>query len=118
VYQLLADYQDMPLGGSGYLRIMTFQPQNDIIHISTYSPYLDQYLEDRGNKFDLAFVMTGNSDPQGNVLVYSGVNYCVGTVAQGGCELEPSPEKPIHVVYLGDANHKGSASSAAPSALP
>src|SRR5215211_2545355 len=73
VYQLLADYQDMPLGGSGYLRIMTFEPQNDIIRVSTYSPYLDEYLEDSGNKFDLAFDMSSDTLPQGNVLVYSGV---------------------------------------------
>jgi hypothetical protein len=118
VYQLLADYQDLPLGGSGYLRIMTFEPQNDIIHVSTYSPYLDEYLEDSGNQFDLAFAMTGDTSPQGNVLVYSGVNYCVGTVTQGGCELEIASEKPINVVYLGDANHKGSASSTASSDLP
>ena len=118
VYQLLADYQDLPLGGSGYLRIMKFEPQNDIIHISTYSPYLDEYLEDSGNQFDLAFDMTGNLSPRGNVLVYSGMNYCVATVAQGGCELETAREKPIHVVYLGDVNHKGSASSTVPSELP
>jgi hypothetical protein len=118
VYQLLSDYQDFPLGGSGYLRIMKFEPQNDIIHVSSYSPYLNEFLEDRGNQFDLAFDMTGDRSPQGNVLVYSGVNYCVGTVAQAGCELETAREKPIKVVYLGDANHKGSASSMLSSALP
>ena len=118
VYQLLADYQDLPLGGSGYLRIMTFEPQNDIIHVSTYSPYLDEYLEDSGNNFDLAFDMTGDTLPQGNVLVYSGVNYCLGTVAQGSCELQKANENPIKVVYLGDANHKGSRASTVVSNSP
>jgi hypothetical protein len=117
VYQLLADYQDLPLGGSGYLRIMTFEPQNDIIHVSSYSPYLDQYLEDSGNQFDLTFDMTGAPSPRGNVLVYSGMNFCVGSVAQGACELKTAGEKPIRVMYLGDAHHKGSASSAVPSDL-
>jgi hypothetical protein len=111
VYQVLADYQDFPLGGSGYLRIMKFEPQNDIIRVSTYSPYLDQYLEESGNQFDLAFDMTGDAVPQGNVLVYSGVKYCLGTVAQGSCELHSASEEPISVVYLGDASHKGSAST-------
>src|SRR5215211_1971552 len=106
VYQLLADYQDMPLGGSGYLRIMTFEPQNDIIRVSTYSPYLDEYLEDSGNKFDLTFDMTGGALPQGNVLVYSGVEYCIGTVTQGSCQLETASQKSIRVVYLGDVHHK------------
>lgn len=118
VYQLLSDYQDLPLGGSGYLRIMTFEPQNDIIRVSTYSPYLDEYLADSGNKFDLAFAMTGDTLPAGKVLVYSGMEYCVGTVAQGSCELEAAGEKAIHVVYLGDARHKGSRISALPSFAP
>jgi len=118
VYQLLADYQDLPLGGSGYLRIMTFEPQNDIIHVSTYSPYLDEYLEDSGNKFDLAFDMSSDTLPQGNVLVYSGVNYFLGTVAQGSCELQKANENPIKVVYLGDTNHKGSRASTAASNSP
>jgi hypothetical protein len=93
---------------------MTFEPQNDIIHVSTYSPYLDKYLEDSGNKFDLAFDMTGDTIPQGNVLVYSGVNYCLGTVAQDSCELKRSNEDQINVVYLGDARHKGSRASTTP----
>ena len=118
VYQLLADYQDFPLGGSGYLRIMKFEPQNDIIRVSTYSPYLDQYLEDSGNQFDLAFDMTGDAVPQGNVLVYSGVNYCLGTVAQGSCELQSASEEAIRVVYLGDTSHKGSSASTVPSDSP
>jgi hypothetical protein len=118
VYQLLADYQDMPLGGSGYLRIMTFDPQNDIIHVSTYSPYLDTYLEDSGNKFDLAFDMTSDTAPQGNVLVYSGANYCLGTVAQGSCELQNANQSPIKVVYLGDATHKSSSAFTVPTPSP
>lgn len=115
VYQLLADYQDLPLGGSGYLRIMQFEPQNDIIHVSTYSPYLDQYLEDSRNKFDLPFDMTSGTSPQGNILVYSGINYCLGTVAQGSCELRNADKNAIKVVYLGDAKHKGSSASTVPS---
>ena len=118
VYQLLADYQDMPLGGSGYLRIMTFEPQNDIIHVSTYSPYLDEYLEDSGNKFDLAWEMTGDTVPQGNVLVYSGAEFCLGTVAQGSCALRSTDESSIKVLYLGDAKHKSSSASTVPSNSP
>jgi hypothetical protein len=118
VYQLLADYQDFPLGGSGYLRIMKFEPQNDIIHVTTYSPYLDQYLEDSGNKFDLKFDMTSDRSPQGNVLVYSGSTYCLGTVAQGSCELQSAQENAIQVLYLGDSNHKGSSASTTPTHSP
>ena len=34
----LSDYQDMALGGSGYLRLYQFSPSNNVIHVSTYSP--------------------------------------------------------------------------------
>lgn len=115
VYQLLSDYQDFPLGGSGYLRIMTFEPRNDIIRVSTYSPYLDKYLEEEGNQFDLAFDMAGDSPPQGKVLVYSGTHYCIATVAAGSCDLATEVDKPIRAVYLGDMGHRGSISTAVPS---
>jgi len=100
------------------LRIMTFEPQNDIIHVSTYSPYLDEYLEDSGNKFDLAWDMTGDTVPQGNVLVYSGAEFCLGTVAQGSCALRSTDESSIKVLYLGDAKHKSSSASTVPSNSP
>jgi hypothetical protein len=52
VHQILADYQDEPQGGGGYLRIMTFQP-NGAINVSSYSPYLDTYHTDPANLFTL-----------------------------------------------------------------
>lgn len=46
VYTLLADYQDLPNGGNGWLRIMTFSPDNDEITVATYSPWLGAYGTD------------------------------------------------------------------------
>ena len=43
VHILLADYQDQPNGGNGWLRIMKFSPENNEIAVTTYSPLLDQY---------------------------------------------------------------------------
>ena len=114
VYQLLSDYQNFPMGGSGYLRIMTFEPQNDIIRVTSYSPYLDKYLTDNENQFDLSFDMTGGTPPDGNVLVFSGFSYCIGTVADGNCELDAIDDDTLKAVYLGDINHKGSISSSLP----
>lgn len=110
VYQLLSDYQNFPMGGSGYLRIMTFEPQNDVIRVTTYSPYLDKYLTNNKNQFDLSFDMTGGTSPGGNVLVYSGFNFCVGTVTGKRCELESVDQESLKAVYLGDIRHKGSLS--------
>jgi len=111
VYQLLSDYQNFPKGGSGYLRIMTFDPQSDIIRVTSYSPYLDKYLTDDDNQFDLSLDMTGDTPPRGFVLAYSGFDFCIGKVADGGCELDTVDMDALHVVYLGDFSHKGSVSS-------
>ena len=43
VYSVLADYQDLPNGGNGWLRILRFSPANDTITVQTYSPTLDAY---------------------------------------------------------------------------
>ena len=43
VDSLLADYQDLPSGGNGWLRILEFSPANNEITVLTYSPVLNQY---------------------------------------------------------------------------
>lgn len=42
VYELLADFQAEPLGGSGWLVLLEFSP-NGKVSARTYSPYLDAY---------------------------------------------------------------------------
>lgn len=42
VYQILADYQAGPEGGDGFIRYLTFDTNNNTLHFSTYSPYLDK----------------------------------------------------------------------------
>jgi predicted phosphodiesterase len=51
VHQLLADYQSGPMGGNGYLRLMTFH--GDRIDVRTYSPYLDAYETSPEHAFTL-----------------------------------------------------------------
>jgi hypothetical protein len=43
VVQILANYQMLPQGGSGYLRIMEFFPSDRSVHFQTYSPFLGTY---------------------------------------------------------------------------
>lgn len=43
VYEVLADYQDYPNGGDGWLRLIEFDIDNDQLNFETYSPVLDQY---------------------------------------------------------------------------
>ena len=58
IYSLLADYQDYPNGGNGYLRIIEFIPAADEIQVRTYSPSLDQYETDTSSEFTLYYDMT------------------------------------------------------------
>ena len=51
VIQLLANYQDRPNGGNGWLRILRFMPQHDIFNVTAYSPFLDRYNEDIKHSF-------------------------------------------------------------------
>lgn len=57
IHSLLADYQGLESGGNGYLRIMTFSPENDEIRVETYSPWLDQYDRSEENDFSLDYTM-------------------------------------------------------------
>jgi hypothetical protein len=53
VNQMLANYQHIEKGGSGYLRLVHCDPTRKEIRIKTYSPYLDTYLTDNSNDFIL-----------------------------------------------------------------
>jgi hypothetical protein len=59
---LLADYQNYPNGGNGFLRIMEFCPATDEIKVTTYSPYLDQYETDEDTQFTLPYDMIAASN--------------------------------------------------------
>jgi hypothetical protein len=53
VHQLMADYQERPQGGEGYLRLMEFLPDGQTVQVKTYSPVLDRYLTEAGQQFVL-----------------------------------------------------------------
>ena len=50
-HQMLVDYQQRPLGGEGYLRILEFLPDGKTVQVKSYSPLYDKYLRDAGNQF-------------------------------------------------------------------
>jgi hypothetical protein len=45
IHSVVADYQVLPNGGNGWLRVMTFSPNNDTIRVRTFSPTLETYME-------------------------------------------------------------------------
>ncbi len=58
VHQLLADYQTRSHGGDGWLRIMTFAPEQGKVYVETYSPWLDDYERDSDSEFVLDLPMS------------------------------------------------------------
>jgi hypothetical protein len=53
VHQMLADYQTLPDGGHGYLRILQFIPNENRIQVYTYSPTHLEYQHDADSEFSL-----------------------------------------------------------------
>jgi hypothetical protein len=53
VNEMFSNYQTLPNGGNGYLRILTFHPSTDTISVKTYSPYLNVYKTDSANQFTI-----------------------------------------------------------------
>ena len=43
VWELLSDYQSAPEGGQGFLRLLTFDPAQGDLRVTTYSPYKNRY---------------------------------------------------------------------------
>ena len=44
IFTIPTDYQSRPQGGGGWLRIMTFDPAANSIHIETYSPWYGRFI--------------------------------------------------------------------------
>jgi hypothetical protein len=53
VFEILADYQDRPSGGDGWMRLLEFVPGQNRINVKTYSPSLNQYEADANSQFSL-----------------------------------------------------------------
>jgi hypothetical protein len=76
IYTLLADYQDLPSGGNGWLRIMTFSPADDEITVTTYSPTLNAYGEDTtmgDNTTSAPFTLAYDMEEPGPNITITGI---------------------------------------------
>ena len=61
IYSLMADYEGYSYGGSGYIRLMEFQPGANQIQVNTYSPTINGgaggYKTDSASQFTLGYNM-------------------------------------------------------------
>ena len=58
VLEMLTDYQGLPNGGDGWLRMLRFVPGSSKIHVRTYSPLLNRYNKAPEEMFSLDYDMT------------------------------------------------------------
>ena len=61
VHEVLCDYQGLENGGNGWLRYMTFHPEEDKIEVYTYTPSLDQFNASPASRFTLEYEMLGTA---------------------------------------------------------
>ena len=57
VLSCLSDYQDMPDGGGGFLRLLRFFPAQNLVKVQTYSPFLNQYMTGPESQFEFRYRM-------------------------------------------------------------
>jgi hypothetical protein len=67
VNQMLSDYQSWPNGGNGFIRLITVKPALNQVVVKTYSPFLNQWLEDSHNQFVLPYKNVGLATGTGNI---------------------------------------------------
>lgn len=51
VFELLQDYQNRENGGEGFLRLLRFYPDHNLIQVITYSPWMKMYEADEDSYF-------------------------------------------------------------------
>jgi len=86
VFQLLADYQDEENGGNGFLRILTFSPEEKRVFVKTYSPYLDSFKT--GGKSSLVLELELPEKPKEfNVLLFAGLALGLILFLAAGCRI-------------------------------
>jgi hypothetical protein len=74
VHEVLADYQDDPNGGNGYLRIMEFNIPGNRIDVSSYSPTLNNFLNKDESQFSLSVPWNQYRAPHSVAYFQNGVS--------------------------------------------
>ena len=79
VHEVLADYQDDPNGGDGWLRIMRFNVPLGRIDVESYSPYLDENRFTDESLFSLDVDFDAHRSMDGFAAFQQGINGYQGT---------------------------------------
>ena len=79
VHEILADYQDDPDGGNGWLRLYTVDVDADSIQAESYSPWLNQFRTAAESQFSLTTDFEAYVSPHPTVVFQQGINGYAGT---------------------------------------
>lgn len=79
VHELLADYQDDPNGGDGWLRILRFDMDQQRIEVETYSPFLGQFRTADESEFSLALDFEAYRELEPTLVLQQQINGYEGT---------------------------------------
>lgn len=90
VHEVLADYQDDPNGGNGWLRIMTFDLGQNEIFFESYSPYLDQVRTADESLFVLPVNFSDYYETNRTTVLQQGINGYAGTQDTWLSEADPN----------------------------
>jgi 3',5'-cyclic AMP phosphodiesterase CpdA len=73
IHIMLANYENAPNGGDGWLRILEFSPTNNVIRIRTYSPTLKRSNTQQAHSYDLPLDMHGFTVVSGSNTIVPGL---------------------------------------------
>ncbi len=105
IYTLLADYQDYPNGGNGWLRILEIWPSIEIIKVKTYSPYLNQYKTNPESEFVLYY---NESEKQPSPKINGPVNGKAGVALNFNfTAIDPEDDQIYYFIDWGDDENTG-----------
>ena len=79
VHEVLADYQDDPNGGNGWLRYYVFDLPANRIDAESYSPWLDQFRSASESKFSLTTDFDAYAADDPVLVLQEGINGYAGT---------------------------------------
>ncbi len=79
VHEVLADYQDDPNGGDGFLRIMKFNPSQNRINVQSYSPTRNEFRTSDESQFTLNVNFNSHVFSNPTATFQQGINGYNGT---------------------------------------
>ncbi|MHC4123911.1 MAG: metallophosphoesterase [Planctomycetota bacterium] len=67
VFQILVNFQHLPLGGGGWLQLIEFLPDGQTVQVKNYSPFYDKYNTGREDQFSFKMPLRTAQEKKANL---------------------------------------------------